>query len=94
MTNVYFIQILHCKCSFYLCAVAQIYITLQRLIPLYLSSICESYFRVARTQMAWEDADGLGRHRQGTVVLPQTSLGQSSIAPWTDQPPPGGKKRN
>jgi hypothetical protein len=32
--------------------------------------------------------DGLGRRRQGelhcTVVLLQTSLGQSSIAPWTD----------
>jgi hypothetical protein len=39
--------------------------------------------------------EGLGRHGQdelrSTVVLPQTSLGQSSIAPWTDWPPPGEK---
>jgi hypothetical protein len=31
---------------------------------------------------------GLGRHGphelHGTAVLPQTSLGQNSIAPWTD----------
>jgi hypothetical protein len=41
--------------------------------------------------------DGLGRLRQGelsgTMVLPQTTLGQSSIAPWTDQPPPGKKEK-
>jgi hypothetical protein len=40
--------------------------------------------------------DSLGRcgpgELRGTVVLPQTSLGQSSIAPWTDQPPPGEKR--
>jgi hypothetical protein len=42
--------------------------------------------------------DGLGRHGQGelrgTAVLPQTTLGQSSIAPWTDLLLPGEKKRN
>jgi hypothetical protein len=36
----------------------------------------------------------LGRCRQGelssTAVLPHTTLGQISIAPWTDRPPPGG----
>jgi hypothetical protein len=26
------------------------------------------------------------------MVLPQTTLGQISIAPWTDQPPTQGKK--
>jgi hypothetical protein len=26
------------------------------------------------------------------VVLPQTSLGQISIVPWTDRPPPGEKR--
>jgi hypothetical protein len=39
---------------------------------------------------------GLGRRGpgelRGTVVPPQTSLGQSSIAPWTDWPPPGKKR--
>jgi hypothetical protein len=28
------------------------------------------------------------------TVLPQKTLGQISIAPWTDQPPPREKKRN
>jgi hypothetical protein len=40
--------------------------------------------------------DSLGRRGQGelhgTMVLPQTTLGQSSIAPWTDWPPPGEKR--
>jgi hypothetical protein len=40
--------------------------------------------------------DGLGRRGQGelsgTTVLPQTTLGQSSTAPWTDRPPPGEKR--
>jgi hypothetical protein len=42
--------------------------------------------------------EGLGRHRpQGepykwNVVLPQKTLGQISIAPWTDRPP-SRKKR-
>jgi hypothetical protein len=40
--------------------------------------------------------DGLGRRGpgelRGTAVLPQTSLGQSSTAPWTDRPPPGKKR--
>jgi hypothetical protein len=26
------------------------------------------------------------------MVLPQTTLGQISIAPWTDQPPPREKR--
>jgi hypothetical protein len=34
---------------------------------------------VAGTQTAWEDADQVS-----FAVLPQTSLGQSSIALWTD----------
>jgi hypothetical protein len=37
---------------------------------------------VARAQMAWEDADQVSF--AVPAVLPQTSLGQSSIAPWTD----------
>jgi hypothetical protein len=40
--------------------------------------------------------DGLGRCGQGelsgTAVLPQRTLGQSSIAPWTDRTPPGEKR--
>jgi hypothetical protein len=39
---------------------------------------------------------GLGGCRpgklRGTAVPPQTNLGQSSIAPWTDWPPPGKKR--
>jgi hypothetical protein len=27
------------------------------------------------------------------MVLPHTTLGQISIAPWTDRPPPRGKKK-
>jgi hypothetical protein len=46
---------------------------------------------VTGSQMAWEDMDKVSF--SGTVVLPQTTLGQSSIAPWTDQPPPGEKKQ-
>jgi hypothetical protein len=47
---------------------------------------------VTRAQMAWEDADKVSF--VVPWVLPQTSLGQSSIAPWTDRPPPRDKKRN
>jgi hypothetical protein len=46
---------------------------------------------VASTQMPWEDADQVSFAVHST---PQTSLGQNSIAPWTDQPPPREKKRN
>jgi hypothetical protein len=54
--------------------------------------------RETRRAASCPHPDGLGRCRQGelrgTAVLPQTSLGQSSIAPWTDRPPPREKKRN
>jgi hypothetical protein len=37
--------------------------------------------------------DGLGRRGQGELSGTATdNLGQSSIAPWTDQPPPGEKR--
>jgi hypothetical protein len=42
------------------------------------------------------DTSHLGRHGQGelsgTAVLPQTTLGQISIAPWTDRPPAREKR--
>jgi hypothetical protein len=41
--------------------------------------------------------DDLGRRGQGEfrgiVVLPKTTLGQSSIDPWTDRPPPREKEK-
>jgi hypothetical protein len=45
------------------------------------------------------DARSLERHGpqgelSGYMVLLQTTLGQISIVPWTDQPPPREKKRN
>jgi hypothetical protein len=42
---------------------------------------------VTCAQMAWEDTD-----KVSLAILPQTTPGQSSIAPWTDQPPPGEKR--
>jgi hypothetical protein len=41
--------------------------------------------------MAWEDADH--KVAKQYAVLPQTTLGQISIAPWTDRPPPREKRK-
>jgi hypothetical protein len=74
-----------------------------KLWPLHTSSQCRaSPLHVKQRKQEGPQAtspqrpDDLGRRRQGelsgTMVLPQTTLGQSSIAPWTDWPPPGEKR--
>jgi hypothetical protein len=45
---------------------------------------------VAHAQTAWEDADKMSKWY---VVLPHTTLGQISIAPWTDRLHPGKKEK-
>jgi hypothetical protein len=45
----------------------------------------------ASAQTAWEDAEH--QVSKVAVVLPQTTLGQISIAPWTDRPPHREKRK-